>query len=388
MTTIRKAARNSLRLGAVAALGLGLLSSSAMARELNYAVGLGSNSAPVLAAQDYAAGVMEMSDGDLTIKVFSLELLSLAEMSPGLRDGLTDIGYVVMPYFTSEYAHMNFLAELSMLQTILPSNGKQGLAFAGAMSEYIAFKCPECMDEISAQNQVYMGNVSTPPYLLLCNTEITTLDDLKGKRLRVATPGNKRLAEHFGAVGVQIPVAEAYEALSQGVIDCTMSSAPELTNFRLIEVVSSITKGLPGNVFGASGGGNINRDVWHSLSDDERIVLLRQAASLNAGITWRYHVAAETDMANALDLGKTVIEPDAAVLAAATAFVREDMQLVASLFRENYNIQNAGQMKDEFTKVLSHWSDLVANIDSQEALGELYWSEIFSKLDPATYSMD
>jgi hypothetical protein len=52
------------------------------------------------------------------------------------------------------------------------------LAFAGAMLEYTFNMCPECMEEFSAQNQVYTGGGVTPLYNLLCNdVSITSIED-------------------------------------------------------------------------------------------------------------------------------------------------------------------------------------------------------------------
>lgn len=370
------------------AAGLGMMITAAPAKDLNYSVGLGPDSAPTRAAMDFAASVAKTSEGKLGINVFSLELLSLAEMSPGLRDGLTDIGYVVLSYFTSEYAHSNLLAELSMLQTLLPPTGKESMAFSGAMAEFITNRCPECLGEFKNQNQVYIGSAVTPPYMMLCNKPIRSMADLRGKRLRIATTTHKRFAEHFGAVGVQIPVAETYEAISQGIVDCTLSAAPELTNFRLVEVVSSITGGLPGNVFGANGSGNMNLDVWTSLSPEERALMLKEGARLTAGITWNYRAAGDTDIAKAAALGKPVLEPDAELRAAARSFVENEVNVVAAHFRDNFGVARASEMQKEFADTLVRWAGLVADVDSAEALGEVYWNEIFSKLDPQTYGLN
>lgn len=358
------------------------------AKELNYSLGLGPGSAVALAAQDYAKAVTEASAGDLKIKVFPLELVSLPEMGPGIRDGLTDIGYMAAPYYPAEFAHANFLAELSMLQTTKDQTGKEDLAYAGAMTEFITQNCPKCLDEFKAQNHVYMGHIASSPYVLLCRNEIRTAADLKGKRLRAGSAAYKRFAEHFGAVGVQMAASEAYEALSQGVLDCAILSAPELTNFRLMEVVKAITLKIPGNVYGGTVAGNINRDTWKSLTNEQRAVLIRQGADLAAGITWNYHSAHERDLEAAAKQGKTIIEPAEAFKKAMSEFVNADMQVVADVFRNNYRVAEAQDMKAKFEPLLERWSKLVSNIDSADALGELYWKEIFSKIDPKTYGMN
>lgn len=365
-----------------------LVAFGAQAEQLNYSIGLGPGSAPVMAAEDYAVAMKEASGGDLTIKVFPLELLSLSEMGPGIRDGLTDMGYLVTPYFPSEFAHSNFLSDLSMLQITFEPTGNEDLAYAGAMSEFITLDCPDCLGEFARQNQVYLGHVASSPYALLCRADVRSVDDLKGKRLRTGGANQKRFAEHFGAVGVQVPANEAYEALSQGVIDCSMASLPELTNFRLMEVVSSITLRVPGSVWGGTAAGNVNLDAWKGLSDDQRALMLREGARLAAGITWNYHALHQENLDAAKAAGKTVLEPDADLVTAMRDFVQGDLKLVASLYRDNYQIGDAEEMQVKFAEMLARWRELTRSVESRETLGELYWTEIFSKLDPATYGMN
>lgn len=387
MKTARRASHTVAAL-AITSLVTFTATSQADATTLNYSLGLGPGSDVALAAEVYADSVAEASGGELTIRVFPLELVSLAEMGPGIRDGLTDIGYMAAPYYPSEFAHSNFLAELSMLQAVRYQTGKEDLAYAGAMTQYIMQECEDCLDEFKAQNHVYMGHIASSPYVLLCRSEIRTSDDLRGKRLRTGSAAYRRLAEHFGAVGVQLPASEAYEALSQGVLDCALLGVPELTNFRLMEVVNAITLRVPGNVYGGTVAGNINRDTWQALNDEQRAILLEKGAYLAAGITWNYHSSHQRDLEAAGESGKVIIEPDQSLLEGVENFVEADMDVIAELFSTNYGVTDAEQMKADFEPLLERWSGLVADVSSAEELGELYWSEIFSKLDPAAYGMD
>lgn len=380
----------ALRGAAAAGLALAVLALPATpeAKELNYSLGLGPGSAVAIAADVYAEKVAELSEGDLSIRVFPLSLVSLPEMGPGIRDGLTDIGYMAAPYYPAEFATANFLAEQSMALNLRGSPENSDLAYAGAMTEYILTKCPECLEEFKAQNHVYMGHIASSKYYLLCNTEVATLDALQGKRLRAGGASFQRFAEHFGAVGVQMPANEAYEGLSQGVLDCAMLSAPELTNFRLMEVVDAITLGVPGNVFGGTVAGNINRDTWQGLSEAERKVLIKAGAMLAAHITWNYHAADAENLAEAREQGKSVLQPADDLVEAVKAFVQEDQAVVADLYQTNFDVSRADEMQEEFSTVLDKWLELTKDVDSAEALTSLYYGEIYAKLDPSTYGMN
>lgn len=149
------------------------------------------------------------------------------------------------------------------------------MAFTGAMLEYTFNHCPGCMEEFKTQNQVYTGGGVTPLYNMLCkDVSIETIEDLKGKRLRAGGAGFVRFAEHFGAQGVRLPVNEVYEALDQGILDCAMLSAPELTNYNLHEVVTDITLDVPGGAFAGVASANINADRWKAMSTADREALL------------------------------------------------------------------------------------------------------------------
>ena len=49
-----------------------------------------------LAAVRFADEVSQKTGGELTVQPFSMSLLSLSETGPGLRDGMADIGYVLV----------------------------------------------------------------------------------------------------------------------------------------------------------------------------------------------------------------------------------------------------------------------------------------------------
>jgi len=210
---------------ALGALGLTVCAAPLAAQEqLRFAYGYPENSAIGQAVGDYANAVAERSEGRITVRGFPMSLLSLPETGPGVRDSIADVGFVLPPYYPSEYTTNLFLHELNLLINLREDpTGKEPLAYAGAMLEYTFNNCPECLEEFKAQNQVFTGTGVTPLYNLLCrNVVLTSVEDLRGKRLRAGGAGFVRFAEHFGAQGVRLPVNEAYEALDQGILDCAM----------------------------------------------------------------------------------------------------------------------------------------------------------------------
>jgi TRAP-type C4-dicarboxylate transport system substrate-binding protein len=377
---------------AIAIVALGICAAAAtpaLAQDkLNFAYGYPENSAIGLGVADYKAAVEERSKGTLDVTGFPMSLLSLSETSPGVRDGLADVGFVLTPYLPAEYSTNLFLHELNLLINLAENpTGKEPLAFTGAMLEYTFNNCPECMDEFKAQNQVYTGGGVTPLYNLLCkDVKVTSVADLAGKRLRAGGAGFVRFAEKFGAQGVRLPVNEVYEGLDQGILDCAMLSAPELTNYSLHEVVTDITLAVPGGAFAGVASANINGDRWKALSTEQREALLWGGAQMTASTTWGFYSDDAVAIQNAKDKGINIMQPDAELAAAVKAFASEDLAIVSDLFRDTYGVARAAEITAEFTPMLVKWYGLVADIDSKEQLQQLYWDEVISKIDPATYA--
>ena len=354
------------------------------AKELSYAVGFPPRSMVDQAAQAYAERVKEETKGEITVKVYPLSLTNLAETGPGLRDGLSDIGYVLTPYYAAGYAHSNFINELNMSGVLGEPSGTESLAFTGAVIEYIMLKCPTCLDEFAAQNQVYMGGGGSPPYILLCNKPVTSADELSGKRIRSGAGSFQRFAEHFKAVGVQMAANEVFEGLSQGVIDCAMLSAPDLQNLVLEEVVTDISLVIPGGIY-TSAQVNVNTAVWQELTTEQRAAFLRSSALASAHMTWLYHDGAAKVLDAAKARGTNLHEPTPEMIEAVRQFVRSDHESIATQYQAKYGVADASKMAAEFAPVLERWNGLVGDVKSIEDLEKLYWTEIYSKVDPATY---
>lgn len=372
-----------LLLGASAMLLAASWVSQVHAKPLNAAVGVGPKNSITLTMQSFADYIADNSD--LEIKVFSLSLLNLKETPPGIRDGIADLGFVITPYYPAEFAETNLAANLGMLSTAGVQVDSPGAAIAGAMSEYV-FNCPECQAEFRKQNQVYLGSGIGSTYVMLCAEPVQTMEDLKGKKFRSGSANFSRWAEHFGGIGVSLPGNDQYEGLSQGIIDCTMASATELTNYSLFEVTTAITLAIPGGNFAGVATNNFNIDVWQGLSDAEREVVLKASARSAAELTWRYYTDSQRDIDAAPSKGLQVLQPTAEVKAASDAFVQADLKFIEEQFATDYGLTDTAAKIAEFSRLVDKWKILTADIgDDQEALTQVYWDEVFSKVDPATY---
>ncbi|AFT71959.1 TRAP-T family protein transporter, DctP (Periplasmic binding) subunit [Alloalcanivorax dieselolei B5] len=377
--------RRCLALLAFAAV---FMSGPGYAKSLRFASGYPPNSVAEQAAQKYTQVLKDETDGALSARVFSLTLLNLLESSAGVRDGMADAAVVLFPYFPGEYPRINMLAEISML---LNAGGEDpahaGLIFTGAFSEFLFQSCPGCQKELAAQNQVFLGSGSTPTLPLLCTTPIREAKDLTGKRVRTSGAQWARWVEKMGATPITMSVNEIYEGLNQGVVDCTVQTTTELSIFKLDEVVTDITLGVPGGVFGGSGVNNMNRDTWRGLSDAERRAVLKASAVFSAEASWGYDALGAENLAAAKENGITVHQAGETFRVETQAFIDKDVETIAENYRTRHGVENAAELIDAFRPLLQRWQDLVDGVESPEQLAQLYWREVFSKVDPARYGM-
>lgn len=374
---------------AAALCGTAVIGTTAEARPLRFAIGHPPNSDSHKAGQVYAEALKEYSGGALTARVFPLSLLSAAETSAGVRDGIADIGFLLTPYFPAEYPHTNLIADSSMLLRLLDGNirGKENMAYVGAMAEYMFFHCPECNAEFGRQNQVFTGNAASSSYGLHCTVPVKSEADLRGKRMRASGSQWSRWAAYVGATPVTISVNESLEALSQGVIDCDINSAPELINFGLIDAVKHTTMGVPAGIFAGVAGTNVNADTWRKLGTEERRALLRAGAVFAAEATYNYRQREEEALAAAKKKGIGLHEPDAALVEKTQAFIESDLKTIAAHYAKTYGVKDGEQRLAAFQQILQRWIELVQPVESREALAELYWTEVFSKVDPDKHGM-
>lgn len=361
---------------------------TAQAQTISHATGYPPNSIGANSANVFAKALEEISGGELKARVFAGSLLSFLETSPGLRDGMADSGFVLLSYYPNEFPVTNLAGELSMLVEqvdVAPSHA--GLAFTGALAEFVFNDCPECVEEFAAQNQVFTGASASTAYMMLCNKPVTNLQEARGKRVRTAGPHWARWAEEIGATPVTMSIADTYEALNQGVLDCSLSSPTELDIFKLKEVTSDVTVNVPGGVYGATAVNNVNRDVWLGLSEKGRRDLLKATAVLGADISWEYQKSASRELENAADNEITIHQPAKDLADLTENFISKDIESIAANYERRFGVVGAELAVDSFRSLLIKWADLVKDVDSMDELADLYWDELYSKVDVSKYAL-
>jgi TRAP-type C4-dicarboxylate transport system substrate-binding protein len=120
-----------------------------------------------------------------------------------------------------------------------------------------------------------------PAQMIFCREKFTGLADLKGRRIRTATPSQGDFVEALGATAVRTPFAEIIDNMQSGNTDCAITGSMSGNTIGLHERTTHIftmpvSWGI--SMFGA------NMAAWRALPEGLRPFLQSELAKLEADI--------------------------------------------------------------------------------------------------------
>ncbi|MGR3825046.1 MAG: TRAP transporter substrate-binding protein [Salipiger marinus] len=249
----------SVTLGAAFAV---TLTASAQAQELKYA-----NWAPpfhtITAAQiePLAEALDSGTSGAVTLRAFHGGELGAGPADQFVRivQGTADLGWGLPGYTSSQFPKSLILELPGALPLDQPGYAALWRAFDGELK-------PEFpMTEVIA----LWG--AEPNILMMKDREVRSPEDLRGLKIRVAGSIAAEAMEALGATPVQIPMTQVYNGLQTGLIDGLVSGASVLSDFKLNEVVGSVTTGP--NLGRLTFFTVMNKGVFDGLSDEAKAAL-------------------------------------------------------------------------------------------------------------------
>jgi len=308
-------------------------------------------------------------------------LLSAKSTLPGLRSGIADVGTLAMTYFPAELPHSQLVSDLAMM-------GHQSVVAAAAVSEYMLLDCKPCQEDWNKMGLVLAGTYSTTPYLVISKTNIETLADLKGKKVR--SPGGvwDRWVESVGAVPVNVSSAEMYEAFNRGVVDMVIHTPAALKSVNLGDFAKYVVK-VPLGTYDALSAGSFNANTWKKLSVEERKAILDRMAILVVGISDQYRVQDEEAEEIYSKKGVTFVEPSKELQDQINGFQESDMVTIMENAKIKYGVTDPKAEIETLRKLFAKWNDLLAPVKGDRAKMEAIVKEqIYDKLDPKTFGVE
>jgi len=194
-----------------------------------------------------------------------------------VEDGIYDVGFSVEAYLPGRFK-LSGVAEIP---------GEITDAETGSVALWRTYKDYfEVADEYEGLH--LLGLFVHGPGQLHTKFPVNSLDDLKGKKMRIGGGLINDLAERLEVTPVSAPSPKSYEMMQQGVVDGTFLPAQEQKFFRLSEVSTDLTlfpKGLYTTAFSIV----MNPEVFEDLSKEDQQAIMSvsgERLSQLAGAAW------------------------------------------------------------------------------------------------------
>jgi TRAP-type C4-dicarboxylate transport system substrate-binding protein len=337
----------------------------------------------VYAGYPWADAIRERTGGAVDIKIYpGGSILPADGILRGMAEGVADSGFITAGFVPAEMPLWAAIGDMGWKKPNMHVITMAATEF-GLLDEYGS------RDWVN-NNVVFGGTLSTTDYVFHCKGEPKSLADFQG--LQVRTPGNAwaRFVEYIGAVPVNLVFAEVYPALERGAIDCAAFDKTQIIEAaRTGEVVDSLNMLAMGPFF-AQATWAFNEQFWASLTPDQRRVIFEE----NARAMARYLVVMETEVVikhieGGKKLGLAFNEPAADLQAKYDEFVAAGIGGLAEIAKER-GVPDYEQGFAHFETLLTKWESLLQGVDvkDEEALYQLIMTNIYDKLDPATYRVE
>lgn len=180
--------------------------------------------------------VPKLSNGQVTADFKSFDEMGLkgAEILRLMSQGVIQFGTATLSYFASE----DPINDAMNLVGMAPDVKTQRM-----ITDTFA---PVYDDVLGKRNIKVLGFAVNPAQVLFCNTEINSLADIKGKKVRTTSRTQADFVEALGGSGVNMAFAEVVPALQTKVIDCAITGSLPGYNAKWYEVSTHLVK-LPLN---------------------------------------------------------------------------------------------------------------------------------------------
>lgn len=214
--------------------------------------------------QWFADEIKRRTNGDVEIRIFWSEALGkAAENLSLLKSGAIEMGAMSPGYFPTQLPFHAAPNSIPMaMETVKQAN---------VLMKRLAAEVPAFQAEAKANGVRTLFFHHLNPYLLVSREPITTVEAMKGRKIRTWGTDMPRMAQAVGATPVTLSLPEIYESLSRGVVDSAPFSVDLVVNYKIYEVaknVSEMTLWL-----GPSWGVWIGDSAWQKLTPAQQKVL-------------------------------------------------------------------------------------------------------------------
>jgi TRAP-type C4-dicarboxylate transport system substrate-binding protein len=224
------------------------------------------------------------------------EVMPAFGQAESVRNGAIDMTYTSPSYYSG----------------LVPTSGTMNLSFK-RYAEIAETDYHERMTELHAEKGlVFLGEIPATDlnFLMYMGDEITSLEDIRGKRIRVF-PALVPLVEALGAEPIVLPMGEIFTAMERGAIDGFMQG-PVNADQQFEGLVETVV--YPG-VYRAGFPVLVNADAWAEVPEDlqTRIVsFLRDEIAFELDTIWEDDVLEAQAKMDAAGFNRVTLPPEEA----------------------------------------------------------------------------
>ncbi|MEK4131111.1 TRAP transporter substrate-binding protein DctP [Solibacillus sp. FSL W8-0474] len=211
--------------------------------------------------------IKELSGDKLDYTLFtSGELVATREELDALNSGTIDVAIPLHPIYDPERFP---LSEITMLPILESDVQIATEAFNNLFKDDVVLTNGKTYEEY-----VYVDKgikvfpmVSTFPYVIsTTKSEINSLDDLKGLKLRSGARVHDLFTKNIGASPISLPFTDLYDGLSKGTLDGALLAVPDWTSYGLEKLFNYTIEGL--NLGHYSALTTMTMKTWDSLPSE------------------------------------------------------------------------------------------------------------------------
>ncbi len=210
--------------------------------------------------EEWCKEVEKRTNGKVKITYFPGSTLNSPQMMyDSVVQGVADVSNHIIGYTMGKFP----LTEVLDYPIGIPS----GYVATKLMNAYYNKFKPKEFDDVKIMYLHGQG----PTFFSTKSKPINKLEDVKGMKIRVSGTA-VGLVNTLGAVPVAMPMQEAYDSLSKGVVDGIISSFEPLVNWKLGEVVKYTTETY-GVSYSAVFVVSMNKSKWASIAPAEQKII-------------------------------------------------------------------------------------------------------------------
>ncbi len=230
--------------------------------------------------------VEEQSDNRIAVTVFPAQTLGKAPAGyDNAVNGIADIAWTVQGYTAGRFPLSQILELPGLFETgAVGSCAFQKLYNSGAL------------DKEYEEVKVLYVHTHSPGHLHTKDKKVTSLDDMKGLKIRRPTDVVGGLISEMGAEPIGMPAPTIYQNVQRGVIDGYMLPWSAVNSFRTYEVSK---QHLEFPFYSLSFVTAMNKNTYNNLPDD-----LKKVIDANSGMKWAVNAGQGYDDADIVGLEK------------------------------------------------------------------------------------